>query len=1052
MLGPIQAMGPGGTAVNLGARKQRALLAILALARGRVVSADRLIDELWGDNPPERAIVSLYSYVSNLRRLLEPRRDAPPSVLTTVPPGYVLHLPDIAVDVRRFERAAHAVTELLERGSWPELRDTAEQALSWWRGPALGEFAAEPFAKLDAAHLEELRQVMVEDLCEARVQMHDGHVIADLERFASEHPLRERAWALLMRALYAGGRQSDALRTYQRARSHLLDELGIEPGPQLRELEGSILRHDERLGVAGFERPAVAASVPVVEPAATVDSAAGNTAGSPVPIVGRMKEIEICRALFRDVARGPRALILEGEPGIGKTRLVEELAALAEADGGLVLWGRSPDTDRSPAFWPWLPALRALLELDERVDEVHPAVVALLSSEPSDAGQAGATDRFELFDAIVELIGRAASRRNVTIVLDDLQWADVASLELTIAVATRLTAPGVLLAVTTRELDIGRNDACVAALAALTRMAGSRRLKLGGLGPNDTAELLGALIGTAAEPVVTDGVFARAEGNPFFTIEIARLVADTAPLAPQLAEVPHSIRDVILRRLDPMPRATLQLLRTASVIGRQFDVQQLASATGHGDLFDCLQTLEPAVLQRLVVHIDERPGTYRFAHGLVRDVLLHQTPLQLAKAHIAIADALDHSDDVAEILAEHLWAAAPLADTRRTATQLERAAIVAMSRGAHEAAQHHLERAATLYHSADPTDADSRGRILALLSSVSVFSRSSIATDLLEPAHRRSGGDDADHVVLRLLEFYSLNVACDFAAADPIAHELRAIAEASADPLIRSSGHSAYGCSSWYHGRFADATWHLDRSIDAATRVEGAAGRIDAIQMHMPYVIHCHLRDLMGQLDDPELAAQQVRDVLRGDRLWNVIVSDFSCLGAFMVGDHERALREAERAIELDPDADFARWSAAMLAFRLTARCAAGDAPLGRRALRRFARQTAGTNRTTMSIIFATLALGLARRGDDADAADAATRARAEIHPHTDLYTEPLVLAAEAAVAAAHPGGADEASRLLNRALVISERQGARAVSAHLREIALLLGFDAMAAPDVSTR
>jgi DNA-binding SARP family transcriptional activator/tetratricopeptide (TPR) repeat protein len=1053
LLGPIEVLGPSGAHVNLGSRKQRSLLAILALAHDHVVSADRLIDDLWEGDPPERAIVSLYSYVSNLRQLLEPRRDAPPSVLTTVPPGYALRVPDIAVDVRRFELAAHDVSDLLEQQNWRALRATAHRALSWWRGPALGEFSTEPFAALHAARLEELRQVMVEDLCESRVEMNDGHVIADLDRFVSEHPLRERAWGLLMRALYAGGRQSDALRTYQRARSILSDELGVEPGPQLRDLERSILRHDDPLGDIGGGRERSTMRVSASEPptSSSVDGHVGNPTGSHLPIVGRTSELRICREVLDDTTRGPRALIAGGEPGIGKTRLIEEVAALAAADGALVLWGRSPDAGPSPAFWPWLPTLRALIGLDDHHD-LHPGLDALLSSSQAETRTTSETERYSLFDSIVALIERAARRHKVMIVLDDLQWADTASLELTIALATRLSSPGVLLAVTTRELDGIPNDVRVAALAALTRMTGSRRLELSGLDPDDTTELLSLLTNTALNPTVTTDVFDRAEGNPFFTIEIARLISDTTRTTRQLAEVPRSIRDVILRRLDPMPSATLELLRTASVIGREVDAHLLTAVTGRHDLLDCLETLEPAVLHRLVAHIDQRPGTYRFAHGLVRDVLLDQTPLQLAKAHLAIADALDRSDDTTEILAEHLWAAAPLADTHRTATQLEEAAQIAMSRGAYEAAQHHLERAASLYHSNDPAAGVDRGRTLSLLSSVSVFNRSPIASELLAPGTGRSGIDGADvgSVIIRLLEFYSLIVECDFAAADPIAHELGAIAEVTDDPLIRSSGHSAFGCSNWYHGRFTDAAQHLDRAIEAMDHVEATseAGPIDAIQMSWPHAVRCHIHDLMGRLDDPESAADQVRLTLDGDRLWSVIVSDFSCLGAFMVGDHERARREADRAIALDPHTDFARWSRAILACRLAAHCAGGDAELGQRALRRFTRaKTAGANRTTMSIIYATLSLGLSRHGAAADAADAASYARAEIDPHTDLYTEPLVLTAEAAVAATRPGSTDEASRLLNRALVVTERQGARAVGDHVHRVARDLGYDMAITP-----
>ncbi|CAN5432144.1 hypothetical protein BH23ACT3_BH23ACT3_09810 [soil metagenome] len=1044
LLGPVEVVDGQGASVGVGTRKQRAVLTILALERGQVVSVDRLMEELWGHDAPARAMSSLYSYVSNLRRILEPTRDAAPTVLVTSPPGYALKLMPDELDVVAFERAAVQVSTLVGEQRWAEARTVAGSALQCWRGAALGEFADDRFAAPDAARLEELRLVMLEDLFEARAETNDGQVIADVERFAGEHPLRERCWALLMRSLYAAGRQAEALRAFQRARTHLMDALGIEPGPQLRDLERSILHHDRELHVTlPRSRP------PAVRPD---PSLATDATRSHTSMVGRDTELAACRAALDESARGPRAIIAEGEPGIGKTRLIEELADIARARGMSVLWGRSLDGDASPALWPWLPPLRALIELDHTVADRHPELAALLASSPDTSTTAHAHEvaRFALFDAIVELIHDAARASPVMIVIDDLHWADTASLELVVTLATRLSRPDVLLAVTTRQLDVGRNGIDVAALAALTRMAGSRRLQLRRLDHHRTAQLLHDVTGRPSDRTTTDMVLRRAEGNPFFTTEIARLLTRPAHQQP-VTDLPYGIRDVIMRRLDPLPPATLDLLHTGAVIGREFDIDLLTHTTDHRRLLDTLEALEPAVLQRLITHVDEHPGTYRYAHTLIRDVLIgNHTPLQLAKTHLRIADTLVHDHETAEIVAEHLWAALPLSTHHRTARQLEHAAHTAMTRGAYEAAQHHLERAITLTRNdSGPGDPGGKVRALTVLSSVSAFHRGFVAS-AASPALartrlvRNNASDDVHEVFLRSLEFARHLRACEFTLAEPIAGELRAIAESNDDPLIRSLGHTAYGYAVWYRGRLTDAAEHVRLAVDALDDPQSHPERLpdDAAQvLNFPAAIGMHISDILGDLADTSSASHRARSRLPDDPLWTMVVSLYGSLGALMVGDAERAIREAGAGVAHDPDGTFGAWSDGLRICLVASRCVGGEAVDGASILQVLdERYEYGTQRATLSVIIAALSMGLSRSGQIEHAAQAASLARGEVHPHRDLYSEPIVLLAEAMVAASRSDGSEEVSRLLNRAMVITERQGARAVTAHVKRVALSLG------------
>jgi DNA-binding SARP family transcriptional activator len=238
LLGPLE-VHVDGRPIELRRKKQRALLALLALRAGEVVSTDRLVDELWGEAPPKAAVGSLQNLISELRKLI----GADP--LVTRPPGYVLELDRQAVDAHRFEQAVRKGEGLRE-------------ALALWRGPALADLAFEPFAQAEIARLEELRAVAREELFASELELgRHAQLVAELEAFVAEHPLRERPRGQLMLALYRSGRQADALEAYRQARETLVEKLGIDPSTELQRLEQAILRHDPAVD---FARPAATAS------------------------------------------------------------------------------------------------------------------------------------------------------------------------------------------------------------------------------------------------------------------------------------------------------------------------------------------------------------------------------------------------------------------------------------------------------------------------------------------------------------------------------------------------------------------------------------------------------------------------------------------------------------------------------------------------------------------------------------------------------------------------------------------------------------------------
>jgi DNA-binding SARP family transcriptional activator len=238
VLGPFEVL-VEGRALELKRRKQRALLALLLLHAGEVVSTDRLIDELWAGKPPKAAVGSLQNLISDLRKALG--RD----LVRTRQPGYVLDVEREQVDLHRFERL---VAQASEPGNGERRSELLREALALWRGPPLADLAFEPFAQVEIARLEELRTAAREELVDASLELgRHAQLVGELEALVAEHPLRERLRGQLMLALYRSGRQAEALDAYRHARETLVEELGIEPSTELQQLEQAVLRHDQEL-------------------------------------------------------------------------------------------------------------------------------------------------------------------------------------------------------------------------------------------------------------------------------------------------------------------------------------------------------------------------------------------------------------------------------------------------------------------------------------------------------------------------------------------------------------------------------------------------------------------------------------------------------------------------------------------------------------------------------------------------------------------------------------------------------------------------------------
>src|SRR5215218_811803 len=308
ILGPLEVRDGSGPLRVPGA-KERALLADLLVTAARVVSADRLVEDLWGEDPPGNPANTLQGQVSALRRALGP---AGAALVATRPPGYALEAGPEQVDAGRFERLV-AEASALGAAEGPRAARQLEAALGLWRGPALAEFADQPWAQTEAARLEELRLAATEALVELRLAA-GGHagLVGELEGLVAAHPTRERLRGQLMLALYRSGRQADALGAYLQAREVLAEELGIDPSPELQRLHHQILLQDPALEAATPDR----------------DEPRHDLPERLTSLVGREGELRDVAKLVAD----HRLVTVTGPGGAGKTSLAVALAGRL-ADG-----------------------------------------------------------------------------------------------------------------------------------------------------------------------------------------------------------------------------------------------------------------------------------------------------------------------------------------------------------------------------------------------------------------------------------------------------------------------------------------------------------------------------------------------------------------------------------------------------------------------------------------------------------------------------------------------------------------------------------------------
>lgn len=689
VLGPLS-VEAGGKPVELGAPRQRAVLALLVAARQEVVPVDRMVDELWRGVPPAKATVSLHAYVSNLRRLLEPERRprTPASVLVTSPPGYALRLTPESVDAWRFETlVSRARTAPPGRA-----RQLLTDALGQWRGPAFLEHRDEPWAVSEVARLTELSAQARELAVAADLRTgHAAEAVLAAEVLVRQSPLREEGWRLLALAHWACGRQGDALSCLRRATAVLRDELGCDPGPALAELEHAVLAR--RLDVLHAAAPGPA---PVTVPD---DEAEGGL------FVGREAELGAAEAAARAARRTGGVLLVTGEAGAGKSALLERLAGRLEAGGWTVVIGRCPEYEGAPPAWAWVEALGALARL---APPAHPDELTALLHEPDTATAVtrdeAAAGRFRMHRAFAAWLRAAAAGQPLAVLLEDLHRGDGETLAL-LEAAAQIAGVPLLTVASYRPAEVGED--LLKTLAHLAPRA-PRRVALGGLAPRDVATVVTAVCGEPVDGATLTSLAERTGGNPFYVLESARLLVSEGALV-AVSEVPQGVRDVLRRRLALLPDEARAAVQLAAVAGLETEVALLVDAAD-ADEDAVVEGLDAAVAADLLT--EPGLGRVRFVHALVRDtVYTDLSGVRRARLHDRIAQGLRrHRPHDLAALALHFARSGRTANAPLAVDYALRAAESAERRYAHDTAVELIEQALAAHeaavagHDADPDD------------------------------------------------------------------------------------------------------------------------------------------------------------------------------------------------------------------------------------------------------------------------------------------------------------------------------------------------------------
>ncbi len=615
VLGSLELRSDDDALIALTGPKRRALLALLVLNAGNVVSGSRLADDLWGDAPPKSWPTTLQTFVYQLRRRYGVED------LVTTPAGYVLEAEPDAIDASRFEQLLRDATR--RAGEGPEIAlPILDDALALWRGEAYDEVQLESWAIPEATRLQQLRLEAIElrAACWIGVGQHAA-AAAELEAWTLRNPLRESLWALRLVALAESGRSPEALRTATELRTLLRDELGTDPGAAFTDIENRILREEplpawNELASVALE-PAIATATPRKALRSPVERLRPATphAAEADRLVDRTVELEALRGAFDAASRGePQAVLLTGPPGIGKSRLLNEFTPGAVGAGGLLLWGAC----QQDAAIPYLPLASALSALGGRRNPFEARDV-----ERGLAADDGA--RLALYISVTRALLEAARDRLVVLVIEDLHWADDA----TIGLLRHLLAVGsedaareraqLLFVATTRPPEAG--TPAHGLVGRLRRATRAHFIDLEPLATEDVRDLASNWLEKRPTAPVVDALHVAAGGNPLVLRSILGRMREHDTDAMLLG--PTDLDHELWQRFEQVGDDCRALLTYAAVLGDGNTLVFLQRVSRRDP--EVVDELVDEAAEHAILYADDE--RYWFEHPQLRQLIYYATSL-----------------------------------------------------------------------------------------------------------------------------------------------------------------------------------------------------------------------------------------------------------------------------------------------------------------------------------------------------------------------------------------------------------------------------------------
>jgi DNA-binding SARP family transcriptional activator len=611
LLGPVE-LEVGGATVGVGGPRAQAVLAVLAVHAGEVVTADWLIDQLWGERPPRAARVSLQTYVSRLRAVVAPQTER---LLPRHARGYLLDPAAAEVDARCFVRLSEQGRAAAADGRWPDALQNVRGARDLWRGvPFTG------IEEVSALSIE--RHRLVEMRIENRfTELHalleatgPSDVIGPLRELVDAHRWDERGWRLLMLALYRAGRQTEALEVAATARRLLVEEQGLDPSPALTQLEHKILVHDPALEPP---RPAPIRLQGLLDVLAT-------------PLIGRDAELAELLEQWASVNRDRRCrlVLVEGEPGVGKSHLVAKLAGEVEACNATVLVGRCFDEPRLP-LQPWSDLIP-----DTVWKWPDPPATQIEGQFMIDVWEVAA---HRLFAAITGRLRTAVKSGSTLVIAEDVHWAGVAALRLLGHVLASCANDPLLVVATARSTGGGMSAAAQGALSELCARMKPHTVRLGGLRAADLQPML-ASHGHQVSVAEATSVWERTGGVPLLAIASLR-----------------GGHGVLAARLGQVSNVATGLADLMAVAGDLYSLAVLSVASGLDE--DALASAFDELLAAgLVRYASGSVISYEFTHALYREALEAQLSdlrrVTLSRRLLAASDSIPNQV-LPSVLARH---------------------------------------------------------------------------------------------------------------------------------------------------------------------------------------------------------------------------------------------------------------------------------------------------------------------------------------------------------------------------------------------------------------